>query len=146
MLWGDLEFVIFLSNCTAPIYCNVIKNSYCEFLSQFAFSLPRISVPHLCNGVSHELHVWQWFSVFLVLVACHRAVVFAHCCSLPLRGGAAALWQNALSYWSISSGPCCFCIPCWAEPHFRQGCTSRSLVRPAWPVPSSVTPQRPCFH
>lgn len=39
MLWGDLEFVIFLSNCTAPIYCNVIKNSYCEFLSQFPFPL-----------------------------------------------------------------------------------------------------------
>lgn len=57
VIW-NLSF--FLSNCTAPIYCNVIKKiiGIVNFCPCLLFS-PRISVHHLCDGVTHELHVFD---------------------------------------------------------------------------------------
>lgn len=108
MLWGDLEFVIFLSNCTAPIYCNVIKNSYCELLSRFAFSLPRISAPHLCNRVSHESHVFGGCSQFISCAS--QCVSSLSCCLCPwVFPSSEKGCRNALLYWS-TSGPSCSCI------------------------------------
>lgn len=122
VIW-NLKF--FLSNCTAPIYCNVIKNSYCEFLSQFALS-PRISASHLCNGISCELHEFGSYSPF---ISCTSRCLSQSGCLCPLvfpscERGAAALWQNTLLSWSIPSGPCGFSVLCRAEPH--------SLVLTAW--------------
>lgn len=136
VIW-NLKF--FLSNCTAPIYCNVIKNSYCEFLSQFALS-PRISASHLCNGISCELaRVWQLFSIYFL----YFSLPVTKQLSLPT--GVPFLWE----------GGCCALTK-----HFIV------LIHPLWSVLvqcsvpgrasltgahcsaalSPVVPKRPCSH
>lgn len=59
VIW-NLSF--FLSNCTAPIYCNVIKNSYCECLSQFPlqeFQVTEHPTNSMCLAV--VLHSFLYF-------------------------------------------------------------------------------------
>lgn len=88
MLWGDLEFVIFLSNCTAPIYCNVIKNSYCEHLSQFPSPLQEFQVTeHPTNSVG-------------LAVVLHSFLCFYWCClsqsCSPCPPWCPCLWEGRL--------------------------------------------------
>lgn len=88
MLWGDLEFVIFLSNCTAPIYCNVIKNSYCECLSQFPFHLEGFQVTeHPTNSMC-------------LAVVLHSLLYICWCClsqsCCPCPAWCPCLWEGRL--------------------------------------------------
>lgn len=73
---------IFLSNCTAPIYCNVIKNSYCECLSQFPFPLQEFQVTeHPTNSMCLAviLHSFLYFCWSCLSQSCHTCHPWCLC-------------------------------------------------------------------
>lgn len=130
MLWGDLEFVIFLSNCTAPIYCNVIKNSYCERLSQFPspqeFQVTEHPTNSLCLAV--VLHSFLYFCWCCLSQSCCPCPPWCPCLweGQLLRAGGSA---QELSWWGRN-----FSYQCdgrnWSHVHFiTRYCTLPSLLK-----------------
>jgi len=141
VIW-NLSF--FCQNCTAPIYCNVIKNSYCEFLSEFAFSLPGISMPPLCSRYPLACVSLAVLSLCLALLtACPKAVGCARWLSLPLRGGAAA--RHRTFFCTDPSPLACAVFTLGGAQSVASGEVRFSFTGaccPAGAIP--VPPQRPC--